>query len=292
MGTAKFGVRGPDGALDDDLLASLAAQDSIKMIEIKLSQGAKPGKGGLLPKEKITEEIAELRGVPLGRDVISPPHHKECRDARTTVAFIRHVQEVAGLPAGIKLCLGRDTEFAALVAEMNRQSIYPDYISIDGAEGGTGAAPKSFMDDVGVPLFEALPVVARILIDAGARSKMKLMCAGKLISPARQFMAFSLGADAVYTARGFMLALGCIQALQCNMNTCPVGITTHETKLQRGLDIESKSVRVANYVSALLHDQEELLGSMGCRSIRQLRPAYLYAPPLGTLADLGGVHGI
>ena len=291
MGTAKFGVRTEDGLLSDEALAEVASKEPIKLVEIKLSQGAKPGKGGLLPKEKITEEISELRGVPLGKDVISPPYHKECSDAAATVAFIRRVQEVSGLPVGIKLCLGRVRELAALFDEMNAQSVHPDYVSIDGAEGGTGAAPKSFMDDIGVPLFKALPTVNDLLIEKNLRDKLKLMCAGKLISPARQFMAFSLGADAVYTARGFMLALGCIQALQCNANTCPVGITTHEPHLQSGLDIELKSQRVFNYIEGLLNDHKELLSSLGCRSVRDLTPQHLHRPAWIEPKHQGDVHG-
>ncbi|MCA9619961.1 MAG: FMN-binding glutamate synthase family protein [Myxococcales bacterium] len=278
MGTAKFGVRTRDGGLDDDKLAALAAEDAIKMVEIKLSQGAKPGKGGLLPKEKITAEIAELRGVPMGEDVVSPPSHLECRDVASTVAFIRRVQEVSALPVGIKLCLGRDRELVALIREMKTQDVFPDYISIDGAEGGTGAAPKAFMDDFGVPLLEALPVVDARLREEGVRDRLKVFAAGKLISPGKQILALSLGADAVYSARGFMLALGCIQALQCNQNTCPVGITTHHPHLQRGLDIELKARRVENYVHALEHDWEEALSALGKRTLRDLSPENVLMP--------------
>lgn len=284
MGTAKFGVRRADGSLDDGKLSELAAQGPIRMVEIKLSQGAKPGKGGLLPKEKITKEIAELRGVPLGRDLISPPCHLECRDAATTVAFIRRVQEVAALPVGIKLCLGRLEQFVEILHEMRRQDVYPDYVSVDGAEGGTGAAPKSFMDDLGVPLYSALPAVRRALDEVGARDKLKLIAAGKLINPARQFIALALGAQAVYTARGFMLALGCIQALQCNANTCPVGITTHNPRLYQGLDIDAKAQRVVNYAESLHHDHIELLASLGCTKFSDLAEQHLFAPGLALLA--------
>lgn len=183
MGTAKFGVRNEDGSLNDDKLQKLAAKPQIRMIEIKMSQGAKPGKGGLLPKEKITEEIAELRGVPMGQDVISPSYHVECVSAPATVEFIFRVQDVSELPVGIKLCLGREEEFRALVQEMKRCSQFPDYITIDGAEGGTGAAPKSFMDDVGVPIFKALPIVQNMLVEEGVRDRLKLMAAGKLVTP-------------------------------------------------------------------------------------------------------------
>lgn len=289
MGTAKFGVRNDDATLNDAKLADLAALNEIKMIEIKMSQGAKPGKGGLLPKEKITREISELRGVPMGRDVISPPYHMECSDSAKTVAFIARVQEVSGLPVGLKMCLGRSDEFAELVRQMAKQNVVVDYIVIDGAEGGTGAAPKPFMDDIGVPLFSALPLAHKILLENGIRDRLKLIASGKLINAGKQFVALSLGADMVYTARGFMLALGCIQALQCNANTCPVGITTQDKHLQQGLDIEQKSDRVVNYVHNLWHDHEEMLASLGKKSHRDLTPENIFFPVLPYKTD--GFYG-
>ncbi|MBC8404314.1 MAG: FMN-binding glutamate synthase family protein [Planctomycetes bacterium] len=276
LGTAKFGVRNEEGYLDDQKLADLAAKDQIKMIEIKLSQGAKPGKGGLLPKEKITKEIAELRGVPQDKDVLSPAHHLECVDAKTTVEFLARVQKVGGLPTGMKFCLGRDDEFRELVQEMKRQKTLPDFITVDGGEGGTGAAPKSFMDDLGMPLFEALPLVHQILSEEGVRAQIVLFASGKLISPGKQIKAMSLGADVAYSARGFLLSLGCIQALQCNKNSCPVGITTHEPHLQKGLNIEDKSKRVANYVDALHHEFDELLAATGAASASSLTTKNIY----------------
>ncbi len=287
MGTAKFGVRTEDGRLDESKLAVLAANNQVKMIEIKLSQGAKPGKGGLLPKEKITAEIAELRGVPMGQDVLSPAHHVECVDAASTVEFIGRIQRVSGLPTGIKFCLGRPNEFRTLVQEMERQDTVPDFITVDGGEGGTGAAPKSFMDDLGLPLFEALPVVHRILRDEGVRDRFVVFASGKLISPGKQLKALSFGADVAYSARGFLLALGCIQALQCNRNTCPVGITTHQKQLQTGLDIEDKARRVANYIEALHHDHVELLAALGRSSARLLCEENLYLPVQAPASPLG-----
>ena len=189
LGTAKFGVRNEDGSLNDDKLRELAAKPEIRMIEIKLSQGAKPGKGGLLPKEKISDEIAQLRGVPQDKDVVSPPAHVECVDGPATVRFIQRVQDVSGLPVGIKLCLGHPREIRELVDEMKNQNTFPDYISIDGAEGGTGAAPKPFLDQVGMPLHPALHTVNQTLIQAGVRDKMKLMAAGKLINGGRMMAA-------------------------------------------------------------------------------------------------------
>lgn len=276
IGTAKFGVRNPDSSLNEVKLKEISSKPEVKMIEIKFSQGAKPGKGGLLPKEKITKEISELRGVPLGEDVISPAHHIECTDSVKTVEFIKRVQDLSQLPVGIKLCIGNEDQFVELIVKMKELSAFPDYISIDGAEGGTGAGPKSFMDDFGVPIFKALPFVHKTLTGLGVRQKMKIMAAGKLINPGKQFMAYSMGADAVYTARGFMMSLGCIQALQCSNNTCPVGITTHQEKLQKGLDIEEKSERVKNYVESLHHDHLEMLSSIGKNKFSDLSVKNLY----------------
>ena len=290
MGTAKFGVRNEDGSLNDDLLRKVAAQESIRMVEIKLSQGAKPGKGGLLPKEKISEEIAELRGVPRDRDVVSPPGHLECTDVAATVRFIGHVQEVGGLPTGIKLCVGNVTEFEKLVAEMKKQNICPDWITVDGAEGGTGAAPKSFMDSVGMPLWPGLHTVHQTLLKAGIRDRLKLLASGKLINAGRIITAMALGADACYSARGFMMSLGCIQALQCGKNTCPIGITTHNPELQRGLDIASKSVRVQHFVHNLTHDVEQLQAATGKRSHRDLTVDDLYIPEGSILHHLVHAH--
>ena len=270
MGTAKFGVRTPEGLLDEKKLKELSQNPLVKMIEIKFSQGAKPGKGGLLPREKLTPEIARLRGVEIGKDVLSPASHIEIKDAHSTCLFIKKIQDISELPVGIKFCLGRENDFYGLVREMKNLNIFPDFISIDGAEGGTGAAPKVFMDHIGTPLFEALPKVHKILKDEGVRDRTKIVASGKLINSGRQMMALCFGADAFYTARGFMLALGCVQALRCNNNTCPVGITTHSNKLQKGLDIEDKSTRIKNYVQNLNHDYVEILSALGLQSFREL----------------------
>ena len=285
LGTAKFGVRHEDGTLDDEKLRKVASEDAIKMIEIKLSQGAKPGKGGLLPKEKITDEISELRGVPKGADVISPTNHVECEDPTTTVQFIKRIQDVSQLPVGIKLCVGCLDEFRSLVVEMKALDIFPDYISVDGAEGGTGAAPKAFMDNYGMPLFPALHGVVTILKEEGVRDRLKVMAAGKLIGPGRQMVAYCLGADAIYSARGFMLTLGCIQALQCGNNTCPVGITTHDPDLQGGIVVADKAKRVENYVENMEHDFYQLLAATGKNSVQELSTSNLYIPSGTTLAE-------
>ncbi len=284
MGTAKFGVRDEHGLLDDDKLRELAALPQVKMIEVKFSQGAKPGKGGLLPKEKITPEIAELRGVPMGKDVVSPPRHAECHDNASALEFIKRVQDVSGLPVGIKFCVGSLDETAEFLREMAHTDIFPDYISIDGGEGGTGAAPKPYLDSFGMPLLPALRGVHTILVDLGIRDRVKLLAAGKLIGAAKWAMAMSLGADAVYSARGFMLAIGCIQALQCSSNTCPVGITSHDPTLKRGLVVADKAERVRNYVEGGMHDFEELLCSLGVKRAAQLDMKHLYVPPQSILA--------
>ena len=284
MGTAKFGVRNDDGSLNDDKLRKLCAEPTIKMVEIKLSQGAKPGKGGLLPKEKITKEISELRGVPMGKDVVSPAHHIECVCKKTTVAFIKRVQDIAMIPVGIKLCVGKTSDFLEIVLEMKAQNIFPDFIAVDGAEGGTGAAPKAFMDGYGMPLLPALYSVNKILVREGVRDKTKIIAAGKLINSSRQFIALALGADAIYSARGFMLSLGCIQAMLCGNNTCPVGITTHDPSLQKGLIVEEKAKRIANYVHGLEHDFYEMLAASGIRDTKDIKIDQLYIPEDTALA--------
>ncbi len=278
IGTAKFGVRNKDGSFNADLLEKIAQLPAVKMIEIKFSQGAKPGKGGILPKEKITEEIAELRGVPMGADVISPAGHCECSSPAHTVRFIQKLQEISQLPVGIKFCLGSIKELGEMLTEMKNQNYFPDYMALDGSEGGTGAAPKTFMDDLGYALFPAIKKVFQLLEERQIHRKLKLVTSGKLISAGRQMIALSLGAHAIYTARGFMLALGCIQALRCNNNTCPVGITTHSHKLQHGLDIEEKSNRVKNYVLNITHHHYELLAAMGKTRFTDLSPDNLIFP--------------
>ncbi len=285
IGTAKFGVRNDDGTLNEQKLQDIAAKTQVRMIEIKLSQGAKPGKGGLLPKEKISAEIAQLRGVPRDRDIISPTHHLECTDNTSLVEFIARVQRVSELPTGIKMCIGSHDEFRQLVEEMIRQDTFPDYIAIDGAEGGTGAAPKAYIDTFGMPLLPALKGTHEILNELNVRGRLKLVAAGKLINPARQIIAMALGADAIYSARGFLLSIGCIQAMQCGNNTCPVGITTHNRRLQNGLIVSDKFKRVIHYVDNLEHEFYELLASIGCRRVQDLDIRHLYIPANTTISS-------
>ena len=278
LGTGKFGARKLNGDLDPNKLEAISRLKQVKMIEIKFSQGAKPGKGGVLPKEKITEEIADLRNIPMNQDVISPPFHKECRDAVSTVKFIRQIQEITSIPVGIKFCLGREMELKKILSVMKAQNTFPEYIALDGSEGGTGASTKTFMDDIGYPLFDALQILQRFLREMDFRKELKVLGSGKLISSGKQLMALSLGADAVYTARGFLLALGCIQALRCHTNHCPTGITTHKPSLLKGLDIEEKSERVKNYALQLLKSNREMLEALGLSSFQELRGSHLFIP--------------
>ncbi|HLC77653.1 MAG TPA: FMN-binding glutamate synthase family protein [Candidatus Nanoarchaeia archaeon] len=278
MGTAKFGVANSDQSLNDDKLREIASNNNVKMIEIKFSQGAKPGAGGFLPKEKVTPKLAKTRGIPLGQDVISPPRQIECDNYENTIKFIDRVQRVSGLPTGIKMCYGRDDEFQGLVDEMTRQGVFPDYIAIDGAEGGTGAAPQDFIDDVGMPIAVGLKRADYILKNKGVRNRTKIIASGKLVTPAEQFKALAEGADAVYTGRGPLLALGCIQALECNKGTCPTGITTHDEHLQRGLDVDVKGQRVGNYFNNIRSGLDHLLMATGKRSYRELSQEDVYDP--------------
>ncbi|MGI9291220.1 MAG: FMN-binding glutamate synthase family protein [Gammaproteobacteria bacterium] len=249
IGTAKYGVRNEQGGLDDDKLRKVAAYDQVKMFEIKLSQGAKPGKGGILPGVKVTKEIAKIRGIPVGHDSISPNRHPEIKDAASLLDMVNHVREVTGKPVGFKAVMGGFCWLRDLCEEINRRGLEsaPDFITVDSGDGGTGAAPQPLIDNVGLAIRESLPKVVDELVAAGLRDRIKLIASGKLINPEYGAAAFCYGADFITSARGFMFALGCIQALQCNKNTCPTGITTHKRKLQRGLVPSDKAERVRKY---------------------------------------------
>jgi len=272
IGTAKYGVRDLDGKLCDDRLREVAAHEQVRMFEIKLSQGAKPGKGGILPAVKVGEEIARIRGIRAGHDSISPNRHPEINSERDLLDLIARVREVTGKPVGLKMVVGSCEWLDALCDEIHRRGIAsaPDFITVDGAEGGTGAAPLPLIDMVGLPLREGLPLVVDKLVAAGLRDRVRVIASGKLMVPGAAAWALCLGADVVVTARGFMFALGCIQALQCNRNTCPTGITTHNPRLQRGLDPADKAIRVANYHRNLSHEIEMIAHSCGVTSPRHL----------------------
>ncbi|GLR64010.1 FMN-binding glutamate synthase family protein [Marinospirillum insulare] len=272
IGTAKYGVRDDQGRLDDTKLKALADLEQVKMFEIKLSQGAKPGKGGILPGSKVTKEIAETRGIPVGQDSISPNRHPEIDSMDSLLDFIAHVREVTGKPVGFKLVLGTTRwlkDFCEKINERGAASA-PDFITLDSSDGGTGAAPMALMDSVGLPLRDSLPLLVNQLINSGLKERIRVIASGKLINPTEVAAAICMGADFVVSARGFLFALGCIQALQCNKNTCPTGITTHNPRLQQGLVPDVKAMRVANYHYNLVHEVESIAHSCGAAEPRQL----------------------
>ena len=273
IGTAKYGVRTPEGGLNDEKLKAVAAHDQVRMFEIKMSQGAKPGKGGILPGEKVTQEIADIRGIHMGEDSISPNRHPEIDSIEDLLDMIDHIRTITGKPVGFKTVVGAYGWIEKMCEEIHRRGIEsaPDFITIDSADGGTGAAPKPLMDHVGLTISESLPLTVDVLCRYGLRERIKVIASGKLVNPSEVAWALCMGADFVVSARGFMFALGCIQALHCNKNTCPTGITTHNKRLQAGLDPEDKAVRVAHYAENLMHEVGVIAHSCGVREPRRLR---------------------
>lgn len=249
IGTAKNSVRNEQGGLDENKLRDLSGHPQVKMVEIKLSQGAKPGKGGIVPAAKVTAEIAAIRGIAQGHDAISPPRHKEIANDSELLDFIAKVKSITNKPVGFKCVLGNPQWIDDLCQEIIKHDVVmqPDFITIDGAEGGTGAAPMSLIDAVGMPLRESVSVLVDTLVKYGLKERIKVIASGKLITATNVAAVLCLGADCAVSARGFMFALGCIQALQCNQNSCPTGITTHNSKLQRGLVPADKTKRVTHY---------------------------------------------
>lgn len=273
IGTAKFGVRDLDGNLSNEKLLAIAQRENVRMFELKLSQGAKPGKGGMLPGRKVTEEIAAIRGLRVGEDAISPNRHPDINSPDQLLDMIAHVREVTGKPVGFKAVIGAYGWLDTLFEKIRERGIAsaPDFITVDGAEGGTGAAPQSLMDYMGLPLQESLPMVVDMLSKHGLRERVRVIASGKLITPAQVAWALCVGADFTVSARGFMFSLGCIQALQCNKNTCPTGITTHNPRLQRGLVVSDKAERVANYVKNMVYEVGVLAHACGVAEPRDLR---------------------
>ncbi len=273
IGTAKYGVRDSDGSLCDDKLREVAAHEQVRMFEIKLSQGAKPGKGGILPAEKVSREIAEIRGIPEGQASISPNRHPEINNVEQLLDMVAHIRNVTGKPVGIKSVVGAYGWLEEMCEAIHKRGIEsaPDFFTLDGGDGGTGAAPMPLMDNVGLNLKESLPMLSDIFHKYGLRERIRIIAAGKRITPSEVAWAICAGADFVNSARGFMFALGCIQSLKCNKNTCPTGITTHDKRLQRGLDPEDKKVKVANYCKNMVHEVEVIAHSCGVDEPRQLR---------------------
>ncbi len=272
IGTAKYGVRDRDGLLSDERLRELAAIEQIRIFEIKLSQGAKPGKGGILPASKVTAEIAAIRGIPEGEDSISPNRHLDINSPGELLDMIARIREVTGKPVGFKFVIGGCNVLDNLFDEIKRRgdSSAPDFITLDSSDGGTGAAPQPLMDFMGLPLRESLPMLIDHLVGYGLRERVRVICSGKLITPSGVAWALSMGADFIVSARGFMFALGCIQAMQCNKNTCPTGVTTHQKHLQHGLVPADKAVRVEHYVKNMLHEVGMIAHSCGVKDPRKL----------------------
>ena len=265
IGTAKYGVRDENGNLSDERLRELGETEQVKMIELKLSQGAKPGKGGILPGGKVTEEIANIRGIPVGEDSISPNRHPEIESAADLLDMLNRIRDVSGLPVGFKAVIGAWgwlDELFALIRERGLETA-PDFITVDSGDGGTGAAPMSLIDNVGLPIRESLPLVVDKLCYYGLKDRVKVIASGKLINPSDAAVALCMGADFINTARGFMFSLGCIQAMQCNKNTCPTGVTTHNKRLQRGLVPENKAKRVAQYSKTMRKEIATIAHSCG-----------------------------
>jgi len=272
IGTAKNGVRDLQGNLDDGKLFEAASHAQVRMFELKLSQGAKPGKGGILPGGKVTEEIARIRGIEPGKDAISPNRHLDIKTNDNLLDVIQHIRSVTGKPVGFKAVIADESWLDDLFSNICQRGTdsAPDFITVDGADGGTGAAPLPLIDDMGLPLRESLPMLVNKLIEHDLRDRVKVIASGKLITPADVAWALCLGADFCVSARGFMFSLGCIQALQCNKNTCPTGITTHNPKLQQGLDPSFKAERVANYAKNLCYEVGMIAHSCGVDEPREL----------------------
>jgi len=273
IGTAKYGVRDEHGNLSDEKLRDMAARPEVKMFELKMAQGAKPGKGGILPGEKVNEEIAAIRGIAVGQDSISPNRHPDIRNFSELLDQIAHIRRVTGKPVGFKTVVGSSDAFEGLFRQiLERGAIHaPDFITIDGGEGGTGAAPMPLIDLVGMPLREALLRMVDMRDRFGLHDRIRIIASGKLVNPSDVAWALCAGADFVTSARGFMFSLGCIQALKCNKNTCPTGITTHQKHLQRGLVVEQKYKRVANFAKQIVKEVETIAHSVGVNEPRRMR---------------------
>ncbi|HKX38705.1 MAG TPA: FMN-binding glutamate synthase family protein [Burkholderiales bacterium] len=271
IGTAKYGVRDAQGNLSPERLLQLA--DQVKAFEIKLSQGAKPGKGGVLPGRKVTPEIAQIRGIPEARDSISPNRHRDISSMNELLEKIAWMRDLTGRPVGVKTAVGgwRFMNEMAEIVHRRGLEFAPDFLVIDGGEGGSGAAPQALADHMGLSIDEALPRVVDALIETGLRARVRVVASGKIITSARAAWALCVGADFVNTARGFMFALGCIQALRCHQNTCPTGVTTHNKRLQRALVVEEKYLRVANYAMNMNREIDMIAHSCGVRHARELK---------------------
>ena len=285
IGTAKYGVRDEHGNLSESRLREIAAHPQVRMFEVKLAQGAKPGKGGILPGEKVTAEIAAIRGIPVGKPSISPNRHTDIANIEQLGAFVARVRGVTGKPVGVKF-VGGDSDFLdAWFAHCAAAPEHcPDYVQIDGGEGGTGAAPAPLADYVGLPITQALPLVVEARARHGLAERIRIIASGKLVTPDKVAWALCMGADFVSSARGFMFALGCIQAMKCGSGKCPTGVTAADPKLIQGLDPTDKAVRVANYARRVREEVEIIAHSCGLPNAAHFAPRHVTATE-------GGVGG-
>jgi len=277
IATGYFGCRTSDGRFDPVAFQRQSTDAQVKMIEVKLSQGAKPGHGGVLPKAKITREIARTRGVPRDRDCVSPAAHPEFDTPFSLLLFVQMLRRLSGgKPVGIKMCIGHRYEFLALLKAIHKTGVAPDFIVIDGGEGGTGAAPRELANHVGLPLADALKFVQSALVGAGLRDRIKVGASGKIITGYDMFRTLAIGADYVMSARGFMFAVGCIQARTCHSNRCPTGVATQSFWRQRALVVKDKAKRVDNYHRNSLKALAQLLGAAGLSHPAEIRPSHIY----------------
>jgi glutamate synthase domain-containing protein 2 len=276
MGTAKYGVRDANGNLSEDRLREIAAHENVRMFEVKLAQGAKPGKGGILPGAKVTKEIAAIRGIPIGQDSISPNRHHDIANVKELGDFVNRVRTVTGKPVGVKFVAG-DTDFleAWFLDCKERPECCPDYIQVDGGEGGTGAAPSSLIDYVGLPITVALPMVSEARLQHGLQDRIRIIASAKLVTPDKVAWALCMGADFVSSARGFMFSLGCIQALKCGSGHCPTGVTSSVPRLIAGLDPTDKAARVARYAMQVREEVEVIAHSCGLTDPTGFRPRHV-----------------
>ncbi len=276
LGSGYFGARTKAGGFDEAEFRAKAADDQVKLVSIKLSQGAKPGIGGVLPGAKVSKEIAETRGVPVGEKCISPAYHQVFSTPRELVRFVARLRELSGgKPAGMKLCVGSRSEFLSICKAMLEEGTTPDFIVVDGGEGGTGAAPLEYEDHVGTPLTEGLFTVHNALVGVGLRDQIRIGASGKVTSGVDIVKRIVQGADYTNAARAMMMAVGCIQAQRCHTNTCPVGVTTQDPRRVRALDVPDKTQRVENYQRAAVDQAVQLIASMGLTSFAELQPHML-----------------
>lgn len=291
LGSGYFGARNPDGTFSPEKFAAAAANPQVKMVELKLSQGAKPGHGGVLPAPKVSQEISITRGVPMGEDCISPSRHSAFSTPIEMMRFVAEMRRLSGgKPAGFKLCIGHEWEFLAICKAMLETDIYPDFIVVDGKEGGTGAAPMEFLDHIGKPMRQGLYFVNNALVGIGARQRIKIGAAGKIITAFDIVRTMALGADWCNAARGFMFAVGCIQSQHCHTDRCPTGVATQDPTRQRALDVPDKMQRVVNFHHATLRELAEMTAAAGLDHPNDFKPIHISrrisASEVITFADL------